>query len=294
MMHEQLTISERFPVIARRYNYGRFTYTWHFHPEYEIIFVKEGRGDRFVADSMEPFTSGDLILLGHNIPHYMQSAPEYYLPESSERTTGVIIQFESDFMSHAMDKYADMSAIGRLLANAARGLHFTSPVDPTLIRKIEELPDCTGLERIVHLLLLLNQMAACPTVRPLASSYYCYELPAFADRRLNKILAYLRQHHTHPLRLDDIAAMVSMNASAFSRYFKGKAGKPFVEYLQDLRVGHACKLLIGSSYDVAQVGLECGFNTLSHFNRIFKLKTGLTPTEYRKRFLPPPPYRKIC
>ena len=97
-MNEQLSLSESNPMKARFFDYDHFVYPWHFHDEYEIIYVREGSGDRFVADSMEPYTNGDLILVGSNVPHYMKSGPEYFQEDSKERVKGVIIQFRKDFM----------------------------------------------------------------------------------------------------------------------------------------------------------------------------------------------------
>jgi AraC-like DNA-binding protein len=285
MMHEQLTIDERYPIIARYYDYKRFTYSWHFHREYEIIYVREGSGERFVADSVDFFYPGDLILLGHNVPHYMRSAREYYTEDGFLRTKGVIIQFENDYMSHAIGTYADLAPVKSLLEKSKRGIHFPHPANAALVKCIEELPTYKGVERIVRLLLLLDKMANFGHTHLLGSPQFNENFSTFTDDRLNKILSYINYHYTETIKLSDMASLVSMNLSAFCRYFKKRSGKLFVEYIQDLRVGYACKLLVGSSHDISQISIECGFNTLSHFNKIFKHKTGLTPTEYRSQFL---------
>jgi len=285
MMHEQLTINDEFPIIARYYDYERFMYPWHFHDEFEIIFVKEGRGERFVADSMELFYPGDVILLGHNIPHYMKSAEEYYEGNPERRVKGVVIQFASSYMLHAINHYADLSPVKSLLEKSARGIHFPYPACADIVKRIEMLPQYEGVERIANLLFLLDKMAKSKSKRLLGSPNFNETLSQSTDNRLEKVLSYITYHYTEKLNLSAIASIVSMNASAFSRYFREKAGKTFIEYILDMRVGYACKLLIGSSLDVSQISIECGFNTLCHFNRIFKAKTGFTPTEYRKQFL---------
>lgn len=285
MMYEQLTINEEHPIIARYYDYEHFLYPWHFHGEYEIIYIREGRGERFVADSMEVYMPGDVLLLGHNVPHYMKSAEEYYLGDATKRVKGVVIQFANDYMSHAINHYADLSPIKTLLEKSKRGIHFPSSGNKDIIEYIEALPRYKDVERIVHLLFLLDKMAKSKNKRLLGSPHFNENLSLFTDNRLEKLLSYITYHYTETLSLSRIASIVSMNESAFSRYFKDKTGKSFVEYIQDLRIGYACKLLLGSSNEISQIAIECGFNTLCHFNRTFKKKTGFTPTNYRKQFL---------
>jgi len=285
IMHEQLTINEQNPIIARFYDYEHFTYPWHFHSEYEIIYVKESCGERFVADNMEHFGPEDVILLGSNLPHYMRSHEMYYAGDTSLRVKGVIIQFANDYMTHAIDRYLDLNHIKLLLEKSKRGIHFPFPENKDIIRCIEELPVCRGISRIINLLVLLDKMACFKYKRILGSVHFSNKLSDFSDSRIDKVLSYLTYHYTETLRLDDIASVISMNTSAFCRYFKEKTGKSYIEYIQDLRVGYACKLLTGTSYDISQISIECGFNTICHFNKIFKRNTGLTPTEYRRQFL---------
>jgi AraC-like DNA-binding protein len=285
MMHEQLTINEHVPVIARYYDYERFTYPWHFHNEYEIIYFEESDGERFVADSMEPFLPGDIIMMGSNVPHYMRSAEKYYAGDASLRVKGVVIQFAHNYMSYAISNYTEMKPIRILLETAGRGIHFPYPDNAALIESVRTLPGFKGVERMARLLLLLDQMAHFRSKRILGTSHFSQNIPPFTDNRMEKILAYINKNYTKNLKLDSIAEMIPMNASAFCRYFKEKSGKLLVDHIQELRVGYACKLLTGSRLDVLQISIECGFNTSSHFNKVFKRKTGLTPTEYRKQFL---------
>lgn len=285
MMHEQLTINEQSPIIVRHYDYERFTYPWHFHSEYEIIYVKEGMGERFVADSMELFSPGDIILLGSNVPHYMRSAEKYYAGDASLRVKGVIIQFAHDYMLHAINRYADLTHIKRFLEKSKRGIYFPYPENMDIIKCIDNLPTYKGVERITNLLLLLDKMANFQPKHILGSPHFGDNLFAFSDDRIQKVLSYNMYHYMENIKLKDIASLVSMNTSAFCRYFKEKTGKSYIHYIQDLRVGYACKLLISTSYDISRISLECGFNTTCHFNKIFKRNTGHTPSDYRRQFL---------
>lgn len=285
LMHEQLTIYSGTPIIARHYDYDKFTFPWHVHNEFEIIYVKESCGERFVADNMETFHPYDLTLVGHSVPHYMKSAPEYEKGNKALRVKGVIIQFEEDFMAHAINNYADLSHIKKLLDESERGIHFSYPENSEIIRCIEQMPDSKGTMRIINLLHLLDLMANFPNKRYLGSVHFCQSVSLTMDSRMEKILNFLIAHYKEDIDLNEISSIVAMNASSFCRYFKEKSGKTFTEYILDLRIGQACKLLIENKMDVVQISLECGFNTITHFNRIFKRNTGFTPTEYRKQFL---------
>ncbi|WP_085536887.1 AraC family transcriptional regulator [Massilibacteroides vaginae] len=286
-MHEQLPIDDHQPIIARHYDYNRFTYPWHFHCEYEIIYVREGHGERFVADNIGTFGAGDIIFLGSNLPHYMRSSVEYFSENSRKRVTGVVIQFQEDFMAHAIDNYIDLKPIKDLLTKSKRGLLFTSHSNKKIVEQIELLPSYNGIDRFVNLLLLLDRMARSNNKRLLGSRQFDNSLSLFTDDRLVKVLSYVNYHYTEKINLEEVAAKIPMNVTAFCRYFKEKSGRTFMDYILDLRIGYACKLLSGRPMDITQISIASGFNSVSHFNRIFKRKINMTPTEYKTRFSQP-------
>lgn len=285
LMYEQLAMYEGNPIITRHYDYEKFTFPWHVHNEFEIIYVKESYGERFVADSMEMFHPNDVTLVGHSVPHYMKSAEEYETGQSPKRVKGTIIQFEEGFMSYAINNYVDLSHIKKLLDESARGIHFPYPDNQEIIQCIEQLPESTGIMRIINLLHLLDLMANFPKKHFLGCVHFCSPSSFKMDDRIEKIMTYLSDHFRENLDLNEVSDLVAMNTSSFCRYFKEKTGKTFTEYMLAFRIGYACKLLVENKMDVIQVCMECGFNSIAHFNRIFKRNTGLTPTQYRKRFL---------
>lgn len=284
IMHEQLSINANRPVIARHFDYSRFTYPWHFHDEFEIIYTKEGFGERYVADHMECFSSGDLILLGSNVSHYMKSAPDYYCGNPALRVKGVVIQFEREFMAHAINNYIELTLVKILFEKSQRGLHFPYPENGELTELVEKLPSCKDLERITRLLHLLDKMASFKSIRMLGSPYCSSSIPAYTDSRLSKVLSYLTLNYTKSICLKEVASKVAMNSSAFSRFFKEKTGKTFMEYIIDMRIGYACKLLANNTMNISQICMECGFNTISYFNKTFKRSTGFTPSDYKRHF----------
>ena len=244
IMNEKLTITTSNPVRARFYEYPRFTYPWHFHSEYEIIYVEKGEGDCLVGDSIISYSKGDLILFGSELPHSMQSPPdggeESDNEEKSEpKVRGVNIQFEKDFMHYSISQYSQFIPIRNLLEDACRGIKFTITRSGKIIKLLEQIPSAKGAD--------------------------------------------LNKHYTESIGLDEIASYIAMNPTAFCRYFKENTGKTFKEYVLDMRIGYACKLLNSSMMNISQISATCGFESPVHFNRIFKRVTGMTPTFYREQ-----------
>jgi len=281
VINEKLPISVYNPIRARCIDYEHFTYPWHFHGEYEIIYIQEGTGQRFVGSSVEPFSEGHVIMLGPNLPHCMQSDPAYWKGDKTVRVKGIIIQFETDFMNHSVANYPQFFPIKTLLEASRRGLFFSAPENAGIVRLVEQMPATRGMMQVIKLLTLLQKMAESTNRRILSSPQFQNPVSLTSDGKIEKITSYLCSEYTHPIHLKEMASMASMNPSAFCRYFKENTGKTFKQYVLDLRVGYACKMLMMGTRNVAQIALESGFDSISHFNRIFRRITGFSPTEYR-------------
>ncbi len=285
IMNEQLLISENNPIKARYYDYDRFFYPWHFHSQYELIFVRESYGCCFVGDHIEDYKAGDLFLFGSNLPHYMRSDDVYATPETPGRVQGTIIQFEENFMDYSFSHYPQFMQIHTMLERAGRGLKFSGLKGTPAGVLLEDFPKEEGFRQIACLLEMLQELAVSPAQKLLASANYSETFPVFGDKRINKVLSYIQSNYTQKLSLGGIAAMAHMNPAAFCRYFKEQSGKTLLEYIMDVRIGYACRLLVVSKMTVAQIALECGFDSLTHFNKMFKKLTKFTPTSYREHIL---------
>nr|WP_291529449.1 AraC family transcriptional regulator [Bacteroides sp. UBA939] len=284
-MNEKLPISESNPIKARCYDYDRFTYPWHFHSQYEIICVRESHGLCFVGDCIEKFSAGDVILFGTNLPHYMRSDDIYGSAETTSRVQGTIIQFEQNFMQYSFDHYPQFHQIKMLLEESERGIIFPSQNTTKIGELISGFPLLSGFYQISGLLELLQELATTSERRSLASPHYYRKFPAMGNKRIDKIISFVNNNYTRNLRLQEIASMASMNTSAFCRYFKENTGKTLLQYVMEMRVGYACKLLEVGGMDISQIAVECGFESITHFNRTFKQLTNLTPTQYRNNIM---------
>lgn len=285
IMNEKLPISELNPIKARCYDYDRFTYPWHFHSQYEIISVKASHGLCFVGDCIEKFSAGDVILFGTNLPHYMRSDDVYGSEESPSRVQGTIIQFEQNFMQYSFDYYPQFLLIRMLLEESKRGIVFPKQDSTRVGELISSFLDLEGFSQITGLLELLQALASTSQRRTLATPYYYGKFPTMGNKRIDKIISFINSNYTRNLRLNEIAEMANMNPSAFCRYFKDNTGQTLLQYIMDMRVGYACKLLAIGEMDISQIAIECGFDSITHFNRTFKLLVKLTPTQYRNNML---------
>lgn len=278
---------EKIPADPRRSFYlgerrlARFDAPWHFHPEIELTLIVKSDGRRFVGDSIEPFAAGDLVLLGPNLPHFWQNGE----PQTGRgQAHSVVVQFRQDFLGEEIWEKPEFTSIKRLIDRAGRGLHFTGRIASEAAREMRYLPELSGIGAITRLLALLEKLAASRNARPLASASYAPVLNRQTEDRLARVYTYASTHFQESVSLSQLARAAAMSPAAFSRYFKRTTGRAPSDFLNDLRVEQACRLLRDSNRTVTQIASEVGFTTLTSFNRRFRERTGTTPRDYRRTF----------
>lgn len=283
-MNEQLAISSSSPLRARFYDYQHFTYPWHFHSEYEIIYISESTGTQFVGNSIESYRAGDVLLIGSNLPHYLKSDEIYHSANAPSKVRGTIIQFEKEFMQHAVNFYPQFMRIKKLLEESRMGVFFPAGCSQKLIELLNLIPVEKGMNQITSFLQLLKVMSEIKQRKTISKPDFEYNTEHNASR-VDKVISFINKNYTRQITLDEIASFASMNATAFCRFFKKETGKTFTKYIFDMRIGYACKLLLMNEMSISQIGVVCGFETISHFNKIFRKVSGYSPTEYRKTML---------
>lgn len=256
-----------------------FTYPVHRHKELEINFIENARGARrIVGDSVETIGDLDLVLVGgQNLEHTWAQGDC-----TSADIREITIQFSQDLLSGEMLGKNQFAPIRRMFSDAEHGVVF--PVG-TILRVYGKLEELVGekdrFRQVLLFLALLNDLAVRGGYRVLASSAFAQVEDSTDSRRILKVKKYIDAHFTEAVRQTDLAAMVGMSPSAFSNFFKMHTGRTLSDYLIDIKLGRATRLLVDSSKNIAEICYECGFNNLSNFNRIFKAKRGYTPREFR-------------
>jgi len=262
-----------------------FDPNWHFHSEYQLFIVLKGSGTRFIGDHVEPFKSGDLVLTGPNLPHLWRSDPEYFEGDDQRWTEGIVIYFPENFFGNQFLQKLEMAQIRQLLTRAESGISFLGRTGEKVRRMMFQLLDQSNFDSILQLLNILQVLANSVEYSLLANPGYSNSLKESDTERMNKVHAYVMKNFREKITLEDVAALANMTPSSFSRYFKTHANKTFSEFLASIRIGYSCKLLLEKKVKITQACYDSGFNTLSNFNRQFKVFTQCSPLEYRSRYL---------
>jgi AraC-like DNA-binding protein len=261
-----------------------FDPNWHFHPHYQLFTVLEGTGKRLIGDSVQTFGPGDTVFLGPDVPHLWRSDPDYFEQPSALMTHGVVLYFQEDFLGKDFLAKPEMLALRQLLIDSKRGIEYKGPLREHIRSELMSLTQTEGLKSIIQLLTLLEKLAHEPGGAPISSYGYINTYKVSETERMQKVHNYVLQHFYQEIRLGDVASLAGMTEAAFCRYFKARANKTFIDFVNEIRIGHACKLLLEDKWTIAQIAYDSGFDSLSNFNRNFKKYIGHTPREYKGNY----------
>ncbi len=268
---------------VKRNRYAHFLKVWHYHPELELVMIEKSTGTRFIGDSIHKFEPGDVVLIGSNLPHMWLNDPSYHDEGNTLEAQALTAHFTYGFLGDVFFERPEFALVKNLLQKARRGIRFRG-LPGTFHQRFENLLNSKGFHRTIAFLNLLYDLAEAETQEVLASPGYLADFQRTKNRQLDKIYKFVYDNFKSPIQSKDVAEAIFMNPSSFSRYFKRMHQKTFTRYLNEIRVGYACKLLIEESYSVSEACFESGFGNVSNFNRQFKCIVGKTPTGYVKDF----------
>lgn len=271
--------------VIRHLEEKHFDPVWHAHSEYQLFVVLEGTGTRFIGDSIKAFKPGELILTGPHLPHVWRSDDIYFDRRGESKTSGIVIYLNENFLGeHFLDK-EEMILLKKLFNKSMRGLEFYGPKKVQVITMMKELVHLKGIQSVIHLLHILEILAGTKEYHYISTKAYEDAFDQHETDRLNKVYEYAFQNFRRKVTLEDLAALLHMTPTSFSRYFTMKNNKPFSRFISEIRIKHACKMLTESDESIAQICYDCGFNTLSNFNKQFKEIMLKKPTQYKREFM---------
>lgn len=253
---------------------------WHYHPEVELTLIRKSSGTRLVGDHMERFSDGDLVLLGPNLPHMWRNDDIYFKPDSELRIEAIAVHFLPECLGKTFLNIPEMKPVRLLLNDAKRGIKLSGQLHDRVRKKMEAVLEAEGIRRVTLLLEMLCEIAAGNEKMPLSSMGFIQEHTFDRVDKINEIYNYTFNNFMQPVSIEDVARTVHISPHSFCRYFKTRTSKTFIRFLTEIRIGHACKLILENTMSIAQVCYASGFNNLSNFNRRFKEVTGKTPMEY--------------
>ena len=261
-----------------------FNFPIHIHPECELNFIENAKGaQRIVGDSIEEIDEEELVLVTN--PHLEHAWKDYR--NVSKNIHEITIQFHPDLLTDTFLNKNQMISIRQLFRHAERGVAF-SRESIAKVRPLLKTLTCEndGFYSLIKLLIILHELSIDKGMRELSTGQFAANVmhQHSSDESLGRVMDYLSRHYSEVIRLSEVAEMVNMSESSFCRFFKQHTSKSFIDFLTDIRLGAASRALIDSSLSIAEIGYDCGFNNLSNFNRIFKKKKGVTPSEFRDNY----------
>lgn len=259
-----------------------FIVPWHFHPEIEIMLVTSGRGTRFVGDSIEYFEPYDLVLLGPNLAHVWKNEQEHYREGSQLAAQCIYTVFREESFGKDFFNVPEMSKIKQLLARSTGGIKFEGKTKIRVAEKIIEAFGQTGVEQFISLIGILNELSLSEEYTFLSTIGYDQKVQASDMHRLNGVLDFLMKNFRNEIKLEQVASIASMSPTSFCRYFKSRTNKTVIQFLNEIRIGHAHKLLIETQYNMDQISAESGYKNVSNFYEQFQKITGKSPFKFRK------------
>lgn len=266
---------------------------WHFHTEVELIHFKRGQGTQFVGDSMKRFKAGDVVLVGSNLPHYWRF-DDLYFEEDAEVVTDVrVAHFCENFWGDSFLHLPENIHLKSVLDKAKRGLQVEGEARRKVAELLEGLLKAEGMHRIMLLMEALYTIAECKQLTSLSSIGFKHNFVEAEYERVNTIYEYSLKNFKRTIQLEEIASVANISPNSFCRYFKSRTRKTYSRFLIEIRVGHACKLLIENNLSIKQICYESGFNNFTSFYKYFKLITGKSPLGYQKEFMAPYAAREV-
>lgn len=252
---------------------------WHIHPEYEIVYISNGKGKRHIGDHISFYEDGDLIFLGPNLPHYG------FTEDLVENHVEIVVQMREDFLGNDFLSYPEMENIQFLFQLAHRGISFKNEIKHEVGRQLKEMLTMSPFERLLGLLRVLEMMATTTAFQILNATKVGFEVNPRDVNRLAAVFRHVESNFKEEISLNQAADLINMTVPAFCRYFKKTTNKTFTQFLNNYRISYACKLLSNEEISISEVSFESGFNNLSHFNKQFKKIVNCSPKEYRNNQL---------
>jgi AraC-like DNA-binding protein len=279
---EKLTLEPRHSFVLQHDLLPYYPTPWHYHPEYELVLVVRSTGQRIVGDWIENFADGDLVLMGPNLPHVYNNDPAYHEGHPDLVAEAIVIHFREDSFGKGLFALPEMIPVQKLFDRSRFGLKIGGDTQGQVAELMHRMLCLSGPRRIILLLQILDLLSLSPDLQPLASPGFVQQYNTSGTDRLTRVYDYIMTNFRNDITLASVAEMASMSPPSFCRFFKACTRKSFSRFLNEIRVGYACKLLLEDKLNISQICYESGFHNVSNFNRQFRKITSKPPLRYKK------------
>jgi len=251
---------------------------WHYHPEIELVYVDRGNGKRHIGNHISYYTSGDLIMIGSNVPHYG------FTDRFTSRNRENVIQFHPDVFQNLTLDLPELSKISEIINRSQHGVSFHGATKEKVGRITDSMAIQGDFEQLLSLIRILNILTLSEEYNLLNASKVTVKSSLQDHVRIKVVFNYVMERFQVDITLKEVSALTNMTIPSFCRFFKKQTAKTFTQFVNEVRITHACKLLSETSRAISDICFECGFNNFAHFNNQFKKVTSQNPTEYRASF----------
>lgn len=273
-----LTPSDCFSIFSRTKK--EFDFPLHVHDEIELNFIQNASGaQRVIGDHVEEIGDIELVLVGSNLQHawFTHNCKDKIIKE-------ITIQFHRDLFDERFLQRNQMSFIRNLFLKSARGVLFSTETANSIFPRITDLTQKHSFDSVLELMSILHDLSISRNFRTLSEASFNKEKSFYNSRRIDKIMEFVNNNFSQNITLNDAAKIAGMTEVSLSRFFKLRTGKTFVDTLNDIRLGHASRMLIDTTHSINEIAYKCGFNNMSNFNRVFKKKKDCTPNDFRHSY----------
>ncbi|MEJ5963108.1 AraC family transcriptional regulator [Pedobacter immunditicola] len=259
---------------------------WHYHPELELHFIIKGEGVRLIGDNISNFAPDEMILLGENLPHTWRCKDEYFQNNPDLNIEAIVVHFLPDCLGKHLINLPEAYLIPKLFEKAKSGLVIHGETKVKLANLMRQALEATNLDRIIILLSILKTLAETDEFSTIVTSKNTfYQSNESETLRINKICNYTLSNYKKDITLEEIASLSNLSITSFCRYFKLMTKKTYYDFLIEIRISYACRFLIENKLPTEMICFDCGFNNISNFYRHFKKVTGMTPLDYKRKYL---------
>ena len=279
----KLPLSAECSFLYMSWECNYFDKPWHFHKEYELVLIDKAEGTRFIGDHVSHFKDGNLALIGPNIPHLYRNSDAYYRNKKLV-SKSIFIHFTDDFPGKSFFDLPEMKLVRRLLDKSSLGFNINGKANQYVKQKLIEMKEAPPARRLLGLLDILIYLSSSRDLKFILSSGFTASNSKDTDK-INIVLQFIMENYADEIYIKEIASRLNMSVASFSRYFKHHTRKTFSQYVTEIRISHACRLLMEDNYNISEICYLSGFDNLSNYYRHFKKIVGVIPKEYKNRFL---------
>ncbi len=260
-----------------------FGTVWHYHPEIELHYLIKGEGTRFIGDHIGHFYKDDMILMGSNLPHTWKC--NLSDTATNDHVEALVLHFHPECLGKEFLNFSETQGINKLNELARNGLIIHGASKEAIKELLWMMKTEGGLNKLIYLLRIFNVLLENQEYEVLSNSLEYSKFNKLDENRIDRIFSYTLQNFKEKIFIEDVAKLTNLSVTSFCRYFKITANKSYFDFLTEVRLNHACRLIIETDYTIQHIAIDSGFENTSNFYRHFKKVKGITPKEYKAGFL---------